>query len=102
MRKDEIEERIIQIEKQIRDLGSIQREQGELIISELRSFQNLFIEEKIEVMRKQITQGYQRLLLDLVLNTMRREFESVCPNPCSLYPAFPSTHNEAGGATPRS
>jgi len=85
MRKDEIEERIIQIEKQIRDLGSIQREQGELIISELRSFQNLFIEEKIEVMRKQITQGYQRLLLDLVLNTMRREFESVCPNPCSLY-----------------
>ena len=85
MRKDEIEERIIQIEQNLRDLGTIQREQGELILSELRSFQSLFIEEKIEAMRKQVISGHQRLLLDLVLNTMRREFESVCPNPCTLY-----------------
>lgn len=85
MRKDEIEERIIQIEQQLRDFGVIQREQGEQILFELRSFQNLFIEEKIEVMRKQIVQGHQRLLLNLVINTMKREFESVCPNPCSLY-----------------
>jgi len=85
MRKDEIEERIIQIEQKLRDLGTIQREQGELILSELRSFQSLFIEEKIEIMRKQVISSHQRLLLDLVLNTIKHEFESVCPNPCTMF-----------------
>lgn len=85
MRKDEIEERIVHIEQSLRDLEAVQREQGEMILSELRSFQSLFIEEKIEAMRKQVIQGHQRLLLDLVLSTMRREFDSVSPNPCSLY-----------------
>ena len=85
MRKDEIEGRIVHIEQSLRDLEAAQREQGEMIISELRSFQSIFIDEKIEVMRKQVIAGHQHLLLELVLGTMRHEFESVCPNPCSLY-----------------
>jgi hypothetical protein len=85
MRKDEIEERIIRIEDTLKNLEAGQREQGGLILSELRSFQRLFIEEQIETMRKQIISGHQRLILELVLGTVRREYEKVCPDPCSLY-----------------
>jgi len=85
MRKDEIEDRIIGIEKTLRDLGTIQSEQGEMILSELRSFQRLFIEERIETMRRQVIISHQHLILQFVITTIRREFESVCPDPCSLY-----------------
>jgi hypothetical protein len=85
MRKDEIEDRIVRIEKTLRDLQAGQRDISETIVTELRSFQALLIEEKIEAMRQQLGQGYQRLLLDLVLSDAKREFERVCPDPCNVY-----------------
>lgn len=85
MRKDEIENRIIQIEKTLRDMQAGQRDISETIVTELRSFQSLLIEEKIEAMRQQLGQGYQRLLLDLVLSGAKREFERFCPDPCTVY-----------------
>jgi hypothetical protein len=85
MRKDEIETRIIKIEQSLRDLEAMHRDQGTLLLSEIRSFQGLFMDEKIESMRRQVIQGHQRLLLDLVIATIGREFGSVCPDPCSLY-----------------
>jgi DNA-binding transcriptional ArsR family regulator len=85
MRKDEIEDRIVRIEKTLRDLQAGQRDISETIVSELRSFQSLLVEEKIEAMRQQLGQGYQRLLLGLVLSDAKREFERVCPDPCDLY-----------------
>ncbi len=85
MRKDEIEDRIVRIEKTLRDLQAGQRDISQTIVNELRSFQSLLIEEKIEAMRQQLGQGYQRLLLDLVLADAKREFERVCPDPCDLY-----------------
>ncbi|WP_409199244.1 hypothetical protein [Methanospirillum lacunae] len=85
MRKDEIEERIIGIEKNLRDLGTTQREQGEMILSELRSFQRLFVEEQIETMRRQVVTSHQNMILQFAISTIKREFDSVCPNPCSLY-----------------
>ena len=85
MRKDEIEDRIVRIEKTLRDLQAGQRDISETIVTELRSFQSLLIEEKIEAMRQQLGQGYQRLLLDLVLSDAKREFERVCPDPCNVY-----------------
>lgn len=85
MRRDEIEERIIGIEKTLRDLGTTQREQGDMLLSELRSFQRLFIEERIEGMRRQVVTSHQQLVLHYVISTIRREFENVCPDPCSLY-----------------
>jgi hypothetical protein len=84
LRKDEIEERITRIEKTLRDLQAGQRDISETIVSELRSFQSLLLEEKIEAMRQQLGQGYQRLLLDLVLLDAKREFERVCPDPCDV------------------
>jgi len=85
MRKDEIEERIVQIEKTLRELQAGQRQTSDAVIAELRAFQGLIIEERIEALRQQMAQGHQRLLLDLVLSTARREFDTVCPNPCSLF-----------------
>lgn len=85
MRKDEIEERIVRIEKTLRELQAGQKETGDEIIAELRSFQTLVIEERIEAMRQQLGQGYQQLLLELVLSTAEREFENVCPHNCTLY-----------------
>jgi len=52
MRKDEIEDRIVRIEKTLRDLQAGQRDISETIVTELRSFQSLLIEEKIEAMRQ--------------------------------------------------
>jgi len=86
MRKDEIEERIVRIEKTLRELQAGQKETGDTIRAELRSFQSLVIEERIEAMRQQLGQGYQRLLLELVVSTASREFETVCPKNCTLYP----------------
>jgi predicted transcriptional regulator len=85
MRKDDIEERIISIERSMRNLEINQREQGEMILSELRSFQRLFVEEKIEAMRRQVITSHQQFILHFVISTIRREFESACPDPCSLY-----------------
>jgi DNA-binding transcriptional ArsR family regulator len=85
MRKDEIENRIVRIEKTLRDLQAGQRDISETIVTELRSFHSLLIEEKIEAMRQQLGQGYQRLLLDLILSGAKREFERICPDPCSVY-----------------
>ena len=53
MRKDEIEEQIIRIEKSLRELQAGQRETSDTIREEIRSFQSLVIEEKIEAMRQQ-------------------------------------------------
>ena len=36
-------------------------------------------------MCQQLGQGYQRLLLDLILSGAKREFESICPDPCTVY-----------------
>lgn len=85
MRKDEIGDHIMKMERDLRYLGNCQREQGELILSELRSFQRLFIEERIETMRRQVVTSHQHLILQFALGTVKREFDSVCPNPCSLY-----------------
>jgi len=85
MRKDEIENRIIRIEKTLRDLQAGQRDISETIVTELRSFQSLLIEEKNEVMHQQHGQGYQRLLRDQILSGAKREFESICPDPCTVY-----------------
>lgn len=85
MRKDEIEERVIAIEQRLRDIEVVQREQGDLILSQLRSFQQMVMEERIETMRRQVITGHQQMILQFVISTIRREFESVCPDPCSLY-----------------
>ncbi|MFA5331981.1 MAG: hypothetical protein WC342_06345 [Methanoregula sp.] len=85
MRKDEIEDRIVRIEKTLRELQSGQKENGDAILAELRSFQSLMVEERIEAMRQQLGQGYQHLLLELVLSTAGREFETVCPQDCTLF-----------------
>lgn len=85
MRKDEIEERIVQIEKTLRELQAGQRQTSDAVIAELRAFQGLIIEERIEVMRQQMAESHQRLLLDFIISTARREFDTVCPDPCSLF-----------------
>lgn len=84
MKRDELEERILRIEQRLRDMEQVQREQGDTILAELNSFQQFFLEERIEAMQQQVMQGHQRLLLDLFLGTVRREFDTICPDPCSL------------------
>ncbi|ACL16803.1 hypothetical protein Mpal_1482 [Methanosphaerula palustris E1-9c] len=82
MRKDEIEERITRIEKSIKEIQAGQRETSDTIRNEIRSFQSLVIEEKVETMRQQIVRGYQQLLLDLVLTGVQKEFERAFTDPC--------------------
>ena len=85
MRRGDIEERMIRIEKSLRDLQAGQRETSDTILAALRSVQATLIEEKMESMRQQLGREYQRLLLDLLLSTAQRELARVCPDPCSLY-----------------
>ena len=85
MRKDEIEDRIVRIEKTLRDMQAGLRDINETIVTELRSFRSFLIEEKIEAMKQQLGQWYQRLLVDLLLSGAKREFERVCPESCNVY-----------------
>ena len=57
MRKDEIEDRIVRIEKTLRDMQAGLRDINETIVTELRSFRSFLIEEKIEAMKQQLGQG---------------------------------------------
>jgi hypothetical protein len=82
MRKDEIEERIIKIEKTLMELKVGQQESLDQIRDEIRSFQSLVLEEKIEAMRQQMIRGYQQLFLDLLISGAQRDFELFFPDPC--------------------
>nr|WP_319537838.1 helix-turn-helix domain-containing protein [uncultured Methanospirillum sp.] len=83
MRKDEIEERIIQLEQDIRTLKADHRDGVETILLEMQKIQNSVIEERISVLRERIIDGYEKIFMDLMLKNAEHNLEAQCLDPCT-------------------
>ncbi|MFB3764770.1 MAG: winged helix-turn-helix domain-containing protein [Methanotrichaceae archaeon] len=82
MRKDRIEDRLAQLEQDIRTLKSDHREGIDEILTEIHTFQNVIIEEKIYEIRRQLANRYEKLLIDLLLNNAENNLDKQCQDPC--------------------
>ncbi len=82
MRKDEIEERIIRLEDDIRTLKSDHRDGVETILAELRTFQSSIIEERIASVARQLSNGYEKMVIGLMMHNAERNLNEHCVDPC--------------------
>jgi len=73
MRKDEMDERIIRLEQELRTLKAVHREGVDAILSELKTFQDSVIAEKVESVRTQLAEGYERMIACLLVRKCREE-----------------------------
>lgn len=82
MRKDKIEERISQLEKEVRTLKTDHKYGVDTILTEMRTFQNFIIEERIATIHQQLEERYKKLFTNLLLknatNVMDEEFHDPC------------------------
>ncbi len=82
MRKDKIEERLAQLEQDVRTLKSDHRQGVDELLAEMRTFQNIIIEERIDAIRQQMTKRYERLLIDLLLKNAEHSLDEHCQDQC--------------------
>lgn len=82
MRKDEIENRIIQLEQDIRILKADHRDGVETILLEMQKIQSTVIEERITTLRERIIEGYERIFMDLLLKNAEHNLNTHCLDPC--------------------
>ena len=82
MRKDKIEERLAQLEQDVRTLKSDHRQGVDELLTEMRTFQNIIIEERIDAIRQQIAKRYERLLIDLLLKNAEHSLDEHCQDSC--------------------
>jgi DNA-binding HxlR family transcriptional regulator len=83
MRKDEIEERIVQLEQEVRILKADHRDGVDTILLEMQKMQGSIIEERIEVLRERIIDGYEKIFMDLMLKNAQHNLDAQCRDPCS-------------------
>jgi len=82
MRKDEIEERIVRLEQELRTLKSDHRDGVNAIILEMQKFQNSVIEERVNDLRERIIEGYEKIFMDLLLKNAEKNLDGQCLDPC--------------------
>lgn len=82
MRKDEIEHRIIALEEDVRTLKSDHRDGVDLILSEMRKMQSTVIEERIASVARQLADGYEKMVVSLLMRNAERNLEDQCMDPC--------------------
>jgi len=82
MRRDEIGERIVQLEQEFRTFRADQREGVEAILAGMREFQNSVIEERVESLRIQMAKSYERMFFTLLLRNVERSLDGQCPEEC--------------------
>lgn len=84
MRKDKIEERILELEKEIRILKTDHKEGVESILTEMRTFQNFIIEERIASILQQLEERYKKLFMDIIVENAACTMEEKIHEPCVL------------------
>ena len=82
MHKDAIEERLCQIEQDIRVMKTDYREGIDELLSVMRTFQNIIIEERIDSIRDQLAKRYEGLLMDILLSNAEDSLDKQCPGSC--------------------
>lgn len=84
MRKDKIEERISKLEQDIRTLKTDHKEGIDTILTEMRTFQNFIIEERIATIRQQLEERYKKLFMDILLENASNNMNEELQDPCIL------------------
>lgn len=82
MRKDRIEERLADLERELKSLKSEHRQSTESIILELKQFQEIVLEEKVAEIRAELSKGYMGIALDGYLDEASAKLEGGLPDPC--------------------
>lgn len=82
MRKDEIEDRIVRLEEEVRTLKADHRDGVDAILSEMQKARSEAIEDRIADLRERIVDGYQKIFLDMMLAHAGQHFASQFVDPC--------------------
>lgn len=82
MRKNQIEDRIIRMEEEIRTLKSDHRDGVETILTEMKKFQSSVIEERIASAARQLANGYEKMVIGLMMRNAERNLDDRCMDPC--------------------
>jgi len=82
MYKDKIEERLNQLEHDVRTLKSDYRQGVDELLTEIHTFQNIIIEDRIDSIRQQIAKQYEILFIDLLLKNAKSNLDECCQEPC--------------------
>lgn len=83
MRKDEIEERIIRLEQDVSTLKTAHREGVDAIIAEIRLFQDSVIAEKVNSVRVQLDNRYERMIAGLLADVAEKNLSDAPREPCN-------------------
>ena len=83
MRKDMIEERLAQLEQDVRTLKSDYRQGVDELLTEMHTFQNIIIEDRIDFIRQQLAKRYEKLLIDLLLKNAEHNLDECWQEPCT-------------------
>jgi hypothetical protein len=83
MRKDEIEDRIIRLEQDVSTLKTAHREGVDAIISEIRLFQDSIIAEKVNSVRVQSDDRYERMIAGLLVEVAEKNLSDAPREPCN-------------------
>lgn len=82
MRKDRIEEKLLEMDREIKSLKSENRQNAEAMVTEMRKFQERIIEERATRIREVLFQGLQNLVYSKMANSSSDTFGELLVNPC--------------------
>lgn len=82
MRKDRIEERLADLERELKTLKADQRQSAESIILELKQFQELLLEERVVQIREELARQNRDIALDGYLDGAAARLGEALPEPC--------------------
>jgi DNA-binding transcriptional ArsR family regulator len=82
MGKDRIDERLANLERELKSLKSAQVQGVESIITELKRFQEMMLEEKVAEIRKELSRESRDAVLDSYLEDASVRLDESLPDPC--------------------
>lgn len=82
MRKDRIEERLADLERELKTLKAEQRQSAESIILELKQFQEMVLEEKVVQIREELSRKNRDIALAGYLDGASARLGENLPEPC--------------------
>ena len=78
-----IEERLAQLEQDVRTLKSDYRQGIDELLTEMHTFQNIIIEDRIDSIRQQLAKRYEKLLIDLLLKNAEHNLDVCWQGSCA-------------------
>jgi hypothetical protein len=82
MRKDRIEQKLLELDKELKDLKSENRQNSDALVSEMRKFQERILEERASSVREMLFRGMQNLVYGKLAVGSSETFDELFINPC--------------------